>query len=184
MLRLNLEGWAGVFIPEETQKNFKKTIKTFKNQRKTNVAKAPGLDHEPQPERTYIGGQWGACRAHGPHPRPWVDTCWLHGGTMAVPWRGPQEGPIKGPPQGPRGPNRHTWTWFMPDFMILHDFPTICLCVRNTGTSPWLGWLACCALPWLGLAWACLAGPTCLALDRCGNRPPSAMYARVCNGVL
>ena len=24
----------------------------------------------------------------------------------------------------------------------------------------WLGWLACCALPWLGLAWACLA---CLA---------------------
>ena len=22
---------------------------------------------------------------------------------------------------------------------------------------PWLGWLACCALPWLGLAWACLA---------------------------
>ena len=21
----------------------------------------------------------------------------------------------------------------------------------------WLGWLACCAQPWLGLAWACLA---------------------------
>ena len=34
---------------------------------------------------------------------------------------------------------------------------------------PWLGWLACCALPWLGLAWACLA---CLASNN--NRPPSA----------
>ena len=38
---------------------------------------------------------------------------------------------------------------------------------------PWLGWLACCALPWLGLAWACLA---CLALpwSSNNNRPPSA----------
>ena len=37
----------------------------------------------------------------------------------------------------------------------------------------WLGWLACCAQPWLGLAWACLA---CLALawSSNNNRPPSA----------
>ena len=34
------------------------------------------------------------------------------------------------------------------------------------GTLPWLGWLACCALPWLGLAWACLA---CLALAWSSN---------------
>ena len=33
----------------------------------------------------------------------------------------------------------------------------------------WLGWLACCAQPWLGLAWACLA---CLASNN--SRPPSA----------
>ena len=71
----------------------------------------------------------------------------------------------------------------MPDFMILHHFPTMCLCVRNTGTSPWLGWLACCALPWLGLAWACLACPAYLALDRCSNnnnRPPSAAGCCCC----
>ena len=81
------------------------------------------------------------------------------------------------------GPNRHTWTWFMPDFTILHDFPTICLCVRNTGTSPWLGWLACCALPWLGLAWACLACLAYLALDHCSNntRPPSAAGCCCCS---
>ena len=36
-------------------------------------------------------------------------------------------------------------------------------------TLLWLGWLACCAQPWLGLAWACLA---CLASNN--NRPPSA----------
>ena len=40
----------------------------------------------------------------------------------------------------------------------------------------WLGWLACCAQPWLGLAWACLACPACLALAWCSNnnnnRPP------------
>ena len=33
----------------------------------------------------------------------------------------------------------------------------------------WLGWLACCAQPWLGLAWACLA---CLASNN--NRPQAA----------
>ena len=40
----------------------------------------------------------------------------------------------------------------------------------------WLGWLACCAQPWLGLAWACLAWPACLALawSSNNNRPPSA----------
>ena len=30
----------------------------------------------------------------------------------------------------------------------------------------WLGWLACCAQPWLGLAWACLA---CLASNNNNN---------------
>ena len=25
--------------------------------------------------------------------------------------------------------------------------------------TPWHGWLACCALPWLGVAWACLPYP-------------------------
>ena len=39
----------------------------------------------------------------------------------------------------------------------------------SQASLPWLGWLACCALPWLGLAWACLA---CLASNN--NRPPSA----------
>ena len=34
------------------------------------------------------------------------------------------------------------------------------------GELPWLGWLACGALPWLGLAWACLA---CLALAWSSN---------------
>ena len=34
---------------------------------------------------------------------------------------------------------------------------------------PWLGWLACCALPWLGLAWACLACLACLALAWSSN---------------
>ena len=29
------------------------------------------------------------------------------------------------------------------------------------GCLPWLGWLACCAWPWLGLAWACFV---CLGL--------------------
>ena len=44
------------------------------------------------------------------------------------------------------------------------------------GELPWLGWLACCALPWLGLAWVCLA---CLALawSSNNNRPPSAAAA-------
>ena len=38
-----------------------------------------------------------------------------------------------------------------------------------------LGWLACCAQPWLGLAWACLA---CLALDCSSNnnRPPAKQF--------
>ena len=42
--------------------------------------------------------------------------------------------------------------------------------------SDFSGWLACCALPWLGLAWACLA---CLALawSSKNNRPPSAAAA-------
>ena len=31
----------------------------------------------------------------------------------------------------------------------------------------WLGWLACCAQPWLGLAWACLACLACLARLAC-----------------
>ena len=30
-----------------------------------------------------------------------------------------------------------------------------------------LGWLACCAQPWLGLAWACLACLACLARLAC-----------------
>ena len=30
----------------------------------------------------------------------------------------------------------------------------------------WLGWLACCAQPWLGLAWACFA---CLASSNSGG---------------
>ena len=33
----------------------------------------------------------------------------------------------------------------------------------------WLGWLASCAQPWLGLAWACLA---CLALAWSSNNRP------------
>ena len=41
------------------------------------------------------------------------------------------------------------------------------------GTLPWLGWLACCALPWLGLAWACLAY-LAVAWSSNNNRPPSA----------
>ena len=42
--------------------------------------------------------------------------------------------------------------------------------------SLWLGRLACCAQPWLGLAWACLAYLACLALawSSNNNRPPSA----------
>ena len=45
---------------------------------------------------------------------------------------------------------------------------TVYLLYRDTRLL-WLGWLACCAQPWLGLAWACLA---CLASNN--NRPPSA----------
>ena len=40
---------------------------------------------------------------------------------------------------------------------------------RAQGPGPsltWLGWLACCALPWLGLAWSCLA---CLASNNNNN---------------
>ena len=61
---------------------------------------------------------------------------------------------------------RHQWGWSW------HDRPP----PARTGprespgpSLPWLGWLACCALPWLGLAWACLACLTCN-----NNRPPSA----------
>ena len=45
--------------------------------------------------------------------------------------------------------------------------------IGGPGGLLWLGWLACCAQPWLGLAWACLA---CLALawSSNNNRPPSA----------
>ena len=45
--------------------------------------------------------------------------------------------------------------------------------METTKQLLWLGWLACCAQPWLGLAWACLA---CLALAWSSNknRPPKA----------
>ena len=45
--------------------------------------------------------------------------------------------------------------------------------MKTTKKLLWLGWLACCAQPWLGLAWACLA---CLASNN--NRPPSAAGGR------
>ena len=38
---------------------------------------------------------------------------------------------------------------------------------RLPSRLPWLGWLACCAQPWLGLAWACLACLACLARLAC-----------------
>ena len=44
----------------------------------------------------------------------------------------------------------------------------------SQGCLPWLGWLACCALPWLGLAWACLA---CLALAWSSNNNSSGAAA-------
>ena len=74
--------------------------------------------------------------------------------------RGPLGAPLGplGPPWGPRGPLGPLGAPWGPSKLL------------------WLGWLACCAQPWLGLAWACLARPACLALawSSNNNRPPSA----------
>ena len=73
-------------------------------------------------------------------------------GPLGPPWA--HLGPL-GAPWGPLGPLGTTWGPLGPSKLL------------------WLGWLACCAQPWLGLAWACLA---CLALawSSNNNRPPSA----------
>ena len=52
--------------------------------------------------------------------------------------------------------------WIQATEKTSHDTDARCLL--------WLGWLACCAQPWLGLAWACLACLSCLAWqDRQGK---------------
>ena len=84
---------------------------------------------------------WGTIppsnRAQGTHVALWVD---------------------KSAPKGSQVTYVAVSIWYLRSQPLLNGPPRH-LCGEHP-SLPWLGWLACCALPWLGLAWACLA---CLA---------------------
>ena len=55
----------------------------------------------------------------------------------------------------------HDFLFFIPQFLNLQVSRFLAWAGPGLSLGPggpsWLGWLACCAQPWLGLAWACLA---------------------------